>query len=114
MSFWYHKILEKCKNCHLTNITTSYWFEAVIEFNSDPGGEFETAFGEEFDADLRGEHKYGFGGISKADMLPSSISIDGLREGSICMHHKPTIIIFLAILYFSTVISAAKSSSIHL
>lgn len=56
---------------------------------------------EEASGDLEGEPKKGFGGISKASKLPSSISIAlltaGLCHGSVCMHHKPTTIIFLAI-----------------
>ena len=50
---------------------------------------------------LGGENRKGLGGICKELRLPSNISttllIDGRFEGSVCMHHKLTIIIFLAL-----------------
>ncbi|GMY31147.1 hypothetical protein FCV25MIE_26389, partial [Fagus crenata] len=55
---------------------------------------------EEFIGDLGEEDKKGLGGICNESRLPSNISttllIGGRLEGSVCMHHKLTSIIFLA------------------
>lgn len=55
----------------------------------------------DYDIDLVGEENNGFGGMSNEFILPSNISITllmvGLLFGSVWMHHKPTIVICLAI-----------------
>ena len=75
----------------------------------------DTVVGEESTAILGGEDKKGLGEICKELKLPSNISttllIDGRLEGSVCIHHKLTIIIFFAISSSSLLMRPCSPSS---